>query len=147
MRALQNLRNVGHKIAVDREYADQLYSDGMDYVSKRRKREAVSLANKFRRKVKEHIVSRKTQDIDALKAWQETFENNRSEDDLSIPEAIEIDKITVKPKPPLKTPYKTQSRTYRDYGFMQGVWTPTGARNDSFHDEYAKAQRSGKKYY
>ena len=52
MRALQNLRNVGHKIAVDREYADQLYSDGMDYVSKRRKREAVSLANKFRRKVK-----------------------------------------------------------------------------------------------
>ena len=32
MRALQNLRNVGNKIAVDKQYKDQLWDDGMDYV-------------------------------------------------------------------------------------------------------------------
>ena len=36
MRALQNLRNVGNKIAVDKEYKEQLWEDGMDYVSQRR---------------------------------------------------------------------------------------------------------------
>ena len=56
MRALQNLRNVGNKIAVDKQYKDQLWDDGMDYVSQRRAREAAVINNEFTRQVKNKIV-------------------------------------------------------------------------------------------
>ena len=93
MRALQNLRNVGNKIAVDKQYKDQLWDDGMDYVSQRRAREAAVINNEFTRQVKNKIVKPKNKDIDALKAWEAMFEEARDEDDLSIPEAIEIDRF------------------------------------------------------
>ena len=39
MRALQNLRNVGNKIAVDKQYKDQLWDDGMNYVKPKQAQE------------------------------------------------------------------------------------------------------------
>ena len=44
---LRGLRNVGIKIATDKQYLDQMYSDGMDYVSKRKKREAAKVENEY----------------------------------------------------------------------------------------------------
>ena len=48
MRSLSNLRNVGKKIFFDKEYSDQLWEDGMDYTTKRRKRQARKQVNQHK---------------------------------------------------------------------------------------------------
>lgn len=147
MRSLQNLRNVGNKIAVDSTYKDQLWDDGMNYVSQRRKREAAAVHNEFTRQVKNKIVKPKTKDIDALKAWEHMFEEARDEDDLSIPEAIEINKFVSKPPATLHKPSFTKKEAVKkNYGFMPGVWTSVSpSTDDSWYDDYARAQRASKK--
>ena len=145
MRALQNLRNVGNKIAVDKQYKDQLWDDGMDYVSQRRAREAAVINNEFTRQVKNKIVKPKNKDIDALKAWEAMFEEARDEDDLSIPEAIEIDRFVKKRQPEKKISFSHREPVRKNYGFMTGVWTPTSKPSSGGYDEYAIAQRASKK--
>ena len=146
MRALQNLRNVGSKIAVDKEYKEQLWEDGMDYVSQRRAREAEVIHNQFTRQVKNKIVKPKTKDIDALKAWEAMFEERRDEDDLSIPEALEIDKFVKSRKQKThKIKFTEKPAVRKNYGFMRGVWTPVSSAGDGWHDEYAAAQRKSRK--
>jgi len=151
VRSLMNLRNVGHKMAVDKEYKEQVYEDGMNYVSQRRAREAAATSNEFRRQVKKNIINKKTKDIDALKAYEAMHSANKNLDDLSIEEACEIDKHIKARKSGPVTAYNfskpNKQTNYRRYGFMQGVWTPTGKGSSSFYDEYAVAQKSGKKYY
>ena len=146
MRALQNLRNVGNKIAVDKQYKDQLWDDGMDYVSQRRAREAAVINNEFTRQVKNKIVKPKNKDIDALKAWEAMFEERRDEDDLSIPEALEIDKFVKSRKQKThKIKFTEKPAVRKNYGFMRGVWTPVSSAGDGWHDEYAAAQRKSRK--
>ena len=54
---LRGLRNVGTKMLTDKKYLDQLYEDGMDFHSKKRKREAAKLDRQFTKVVKDNIVT------------------------------------------------------------------------------------------
>ena len=152
IRSLKNLRNVGHKMFIDKDYTEQLYSDGMEYVSKRRKREAATLANQFSKQVKKNIVKKKVKDVDALKAWEALHDDNKSLDALSIEEAVEINNLTKersRPKIPVTNGFKTSTPIRKNYGSMAGVWIPTGAsdEDDKWYSNYAALQRSNKPIY
>lgn len=137
---------------IDKNYTEQLYSDGMDYISKRRKREASTLANQFSKKVKENIVKKKVKDVDALKAWEALHDDNKSLDALSIEEAVEINTLTKersKPKQPAMNGFKTSTPLRRNYGNMPGVWTPSYAsdEDEKWYSNYAALQRANKPIY
>jgi len=72
MRQLQALKNVRRKIFLDKEYSDQLWEDGMDYVSKRRKREAAKQVNEYDRQIKKHLVKSKFPNIEAVNQWKQS---------------------------------------------------------------------------
>ena len=71
MRSLSNLRNVGKKIFFDKEYSDQLWEDGMDYTTKRRKRQARKQVNEHKRQIKQHLQSGNP-NPEKLRAWEDT---------------------------------------------------------------------------
>ena len=71
MRSLSNLRNVGKKIFFDKEYSDQLWEDGMDYTTKRRKRQARTQVNQHKRQIKLHLQSGNP-NPEKLRAWEDT---------------------------------------------------------------------------
>ena len=72
---LRALRNVGSKMLTDKAYMDQLYEDGMDFHSKKRKREAAKLDNEFTKVVRGNIVKPHylNKDYDAPKEFAENF--------------------------------------------------------------------------
>jgi hypothetical protein len=72
MRQLQGLKNVNRKIFLDKQYADQLWEDGMDYVSKRRKREAMKQVNEYDRQVKNRLIKSKYPDVEGLNQWKQS---------------------------------------------------------------------------
>ena len=74
MRQLQGLRNVGHKIFLDKKYKEQLLDDGMDFVSKRTKRAAVVQMNEYNRQIKKHLVDNKFPDVEGLRQWTDSQE-------------------------------------------------------------------------
>ena len=104
MRSLSNLRNVGRKIFFDKEYSDQLWEDGMNYTTQRRKRQARKQVSEHKRQIKQHLQSGNPNPED-LRAWEATQtglessnliveqENSR----LGIPEKPEPRFVDVKP--------------------------------------------------
>ena len=86
---LRGLRNVGTKMLTDKAYLDQLYQDGMDFHSKKRKREAAKLDNQFTKVVKDNIVTPHylNKDYEAPKEFAAAYENGRDADQLTIEEA------------------------------------------------------------
>ena len=149
---LRGLRNVGIKIATDKQYLDQMYDDGMDYVSKRKKREASKLENEFNRVVRDNIIkpSYMNKNYDAPKEWIEDYEGRKAEHALSLKEAREINKQkeTASTHNPFSTK-KPQTPDYRRYGYAQGIWLPGKSNNSEgskWYSDYARLQKK-KSYY
>ena len=59
MRSLANLRNVGSKLFVDKEYREQLWSDGMNYDTQKEIRAAKKQVSEYNKVVKQHIIKPK----------------------------------------------------------------------------------------
>lgn len=150
---LRGLRNVGIKLATDKQYLDQVYEDGMDFVSKRKKREATRLDNEFTKVVRDNIVKPHlfNKNYQAPKEWIEDYEARKDEDQLSIEEAQRISRTQRdKHTPHYQTGFSATKRKadYKRYGYMPGVWLPTPTRQDEddWYSNYARIQRS-KSYY
>jgi len=148
---LRGLRNVGIKIATDKQYLDQMYSDGMDYVSKRKKREAAKLENEFNRVVRDNIIKPKdfNKNYEAPKEWLSDYEATKAEHGLSLREAQEINKQSQRKEP--SNPYSRKEPTvdYARYGYMRGVWLPSKAKSSEgskWYSDYARLQKK-KSYY
>ena len=71
MRSLANLRNVGSKLFVDKEYRDMLWEDGMNYDTQRDIRAAKKQVKEYNKVVKQHIIGAKEIDMDAVREWKE----------------------------------------------------------------------------
>ena len=152
---LRGLRNVGIKIATDRKYADQLYEDGLDFVSKRRKREAAKVHNEFSRIVKNNIVKPKgeNKNYEAPKEWIEDYEGKRQDYQLSLEEARLINEAKVKAKGKDPFSYSKSLRT-PNYGSGPITWTPMAPKpasvfyddDDNWYSNYKRLQTK-KSYY
>ena len=59
MRSLANLRNVGSKLFVDKQYRDMMWEDGMNYTTQKEFREAKKQVNEYTKVVKQHIIKPK----------------------------------------------------------------------------------------
>ena len=155
IKQLQGLRNVGSKIATDRDYLNQVYDDGMEFVSERKKREAARVHNEFTRVVKNNIIKPKgeNKNYEAPKEWIEDFEAKRQEHQLSLEEArlINDSKIKAKGKDPFS--YSKSLKT-RNYGNGPQTWLPSVPKSasvfydddDDWYSSYKKLQ-SPKSYY
>ncbi|MFL2899982.1 MAG: hypothetical protein ACJZ41_05830 [Candidatus Pelagibacterales bacterium] len=153
---LRGLRNVGIKMATDKQYLDQLYEDGMDFKSKKRKREAAKLDNQFRKVVKENIIEPHmfNKDYDAPKEWAAAYEDGREEHQLTIEEAQRIHSSTQSPSnyDPTRGYSVMQKETkMRRYGYKPGLWSPSPSHSshyddygddDTWYNDYARKQRS-----
>ena len=71
MRSLANLRNVGSKLFVDKEYREQLWSDGMNYDTQKEIRAAKKQVSEYNKVVKQHIIKPKEIDMNAVREWKE----------------------------------------------------------------------------
>ena len=152
---LRGLRNVGIKIATDKQYLDQMYSDGMDYVSKRKKREAAKLENEFNRVVRDNIITPKdfNKDYDAPKEWMSDYNAKKAEHALSLREAQEINKQVVK-RTTTTSPFSSGRRSTPNYGTGPQTWLPSIPRpssvfndtDDDWYSNYKKLQTK-KSYY
>lgn len=154
---LRGLRNVGIKIATNKQYLDQMYDDGMDFVSKRKKREAARIDNEFTRVVRDNIVkpSMFNKNYEAPKEWIEDYEAKKEAHQLSIEDARRINQKT---KTQNTLNYSTgfsitkptnRASLLRRYGYSPvPVWvqTQTGDGDDDWYNEYARLQ-SSKTYY
>jgi len=155
MNQLRGLRNVGIKIATDKQYLDQMYSDGMDYVSKRKKREAAKLENEFNRVVRDNIITPKdfNKDYDAPKEWMSDYNAKKAEHALSLREAQEINKQVVK-RTTTTSPFSSGRRSTPNYGTGPQTWLPSIPRpssvfndtDDDWYSNYKKLQTK-KSYY
>ena len=149
---LRGLRNVGSKMMTDKSYMDQLYDDGMDFHSKKRKREAAKLDNEFTKVVKDNIVPPHylNKDYDAPKEFAAAYEDGREEEQLTIEEARYINNRTNTRKG--TNPSRGYSQVekeirMRNYGYVPGVWSPSPSpSSDDWYDDYARKQRP-KTYY
>ena len=151
---LRGLRNVGIKLATDKQYLDQVYDDGMDFVSKRKKREANKLDAEFTKVVRDNIVKphQFNKDYNAPKEWVEDYEAKKADHQLSIEEAQRIARANRNINATnYQTGFSTTKRKmdYRRYGYMPGVWLPTPSKrddDDDWYSNYARKQRP-KTYY
>tara|TARA_R100001591_G_scaffold111527_1_gene123189 strand:+ start:301 stop:816 length:516 start_codon:yes stop_codon:yes gene_type:complete len=151
---LRGLRNVGRKMLTDKAYMDQIYEDGMDFHSKKRKREAAKLDNQFTKVVRDNIVKPHyhNKNYEAPKEFAEAYEAGREEHQLTIEEAKFINtKAQNQKQLDLTRGYSQveKERRMRNYGFKPGVWSPSPALDyeDDWHSKYARLQRSNKSYY
>ena len=151
---LRALRNVGSKMLTDKAYLDQLYEDGMDFHSKKRKREAAKLDNEFTKVVRDNIVKPHylNKDYDAPKEFAEQYEAERAAHQLTIEEAKFINtKNKQRHQVDITRGYSQVEREQRmkNYGLLPGLWSPSPALSDEdgWYDDYAKKQRSNKSYY
>jgi hypothetical protein len=138
----------------DKAYLDQLYEDGMDFHSKKRKREAAKLDNEFTKVVRDNIVKPHylNKDYDAPKEFAEQYEAERAAHQLTIEEAKFINtKNKQRQQVDLTRGYSQVEREQRmkNYGLLPGLWSPSPALSDEdgWYDDYAKKQRSNKSYY
>ena len=149
---LRGLRNVGTKMLTDKKYLDQLYEDGMDFHSKKRKREAAKLDNQFTKVVKDNIVTPHylNKDYDAPKEFAAAYEEGRDEQQLTIEEARFINNRTNTRKSiNLNRGYSQVEKetSMRSYGYLPGVWSPSPTpSSDDWYDDYERKQRP-KSYY
>jgi len=152
---LRGLRNVGIKIATDKQYLDQMYDDGMDFVSKRKKREASKLENEFNRVVRDNIIKPKdfNKNYEAPKEWLSDYEARKNEHDLSLRDAQEINKQVVK-RTTTSSPFTAGRRSIPNYGNGPQTWLPSRPRpssvfndtEDEWYSNYKKLQTK-KDYY
>jgi|TARA_R100001224_G_scaffold108345_1_gene84563 hypothetical protein len=151
---LRGLRNVGSKMVTDKKYMDQIYEDGMDFHSKKRKREAAKLDKEFTKVVKDNIVSPHylNKNYEAPKEFAEQYETGREEHQLTIEEARFINNRN-KPQRQFD-PSRGYSQVekeirMRNYGFKPGIWSPSPSlsEDDDWYGEYARLQRSNKPIY
>tara|TARA_R100000781_G_C4052360_1_gene118095 strand:+ start:102 stop:623 length:522 start_codon:yes stop_codon:yes gene_type:complete len=156
LRQLRALRNVGTKLAVDKDYLDQVQSDGMDFVSKRRKREAAKLDKEFNKVVKDNIVKPHylNKNYEAPKEWSDDYENQRDQQQLSIEEAQYINRKAKEQKVHdertgwSKQVDATKARRYYGNNSHLGAWLPKPEYNDDeWYGNYARLQRSTKPIY
>ena len=156
MRQLRALRNVGAKMAFDKDYLEQVQSDGMDFVSKRRKREASKLDNQFTKVVKDNIVKPHyfNKNYEAPKEWSDQYENDRQQQQLSIEEAQYINRKAKEQKVQddrtgwTKVVEATKAKKYYGQNSHLGAWLPKPEYNDDdWYGEYARLQRSNKPIY
>ena len=150
---LRGLRNVGTKMLTDKAYLDQIYEDGMDFHSKKRKREAARLDNQFTKVVKDNIVKPHylNKNYDAPKEFAENYEAGREEHQLTIEEAKYINtRSKTRKQLDLTRGYSQAEKQLRmkAYGLKPGLWSPSPAVDyeDNWHSEYARLQRK-KSYY
>tara|TARA_R110002020_G_scaffold307615_1_gene523430 strand:- start:146 stop:655 length:510 start_codon:yes stop_codon:yes gene_type:complete len=148
---LRGLRNVGIKIATDKQYLDQVYDDGMDFVSKRKKREASKIENEFNRVVRDNIIKPKdfNKNYEAPKEWLSDYEAKKAEHELSLREAQEINKHSQRREPSNPYSRKEPQINYARYGYAPGVWLPSKApsrEGSSWYSNYARLQKK-KSYY
>ena len=149
---LRGLRNVGTKMLTDKAYLDQLYQDGMDFHSKKRKREAAKLDNQFTKVVKDNIVTPHylNKDYEAPKEFAAAYENGRDADQLTIEEARYINGRAQTRKS--TSTYRGYSQIEKEakmknYGYLPGVWSPSPTPSeDNWYSDYARKQRT-KSYY
>ena len=71
MRSLANLRNVGNKLFVDKEYSDMMWEDGMNYTTQREIRAAKKQVKEYNKVIKQHILKPKEINMDAVHEWKE----------------------------------------------------------------------------
>lgn len=71
MRSLANLRNVGSKLFVDKEYRDMMWEDGMNYTTQKEFREAKKQVSEYSKVIKQHIIKPKEIDMNAVREWNE----------------------------------------------------------------------------
>ena len=153
---LRGLRNVGIKISTDKKYADQLYSEGLEFVSYRRKREAAKVHNDFTKVVRDNVIKPKgeNKNYEAPKEWIEDHEAKRAEHELSLEEARIINQAKIKKAAANPFSYSnTKINRSKNYGNGPQTWMPSPPRPasvfndtpDKFYSDYVRLQ--GKKSY
>ena len=154
IRALHNLRNVGSKLATDKNYSEAVWKEGMNYVPETDKRTATVLNNEHERQVKKSII-KGDYNIDELREWEKAIDEGKSVDDMTIGQAKEIIKrletsgapptTDNKPKPTIERPTAVR----KIYGsFLGHEYTAQGGRpsRESFN-EYNLIKRGSRKTY
>ena len=119
LNSLRNLRGVGEKIFKDRKYADDILTVGMNYKTQKEKRLATKITNQYDRKIKKHIIKKKSPDLESLKEWRDNYSDD---DQMTLDEAIELRKTIDQSKPKPEPKFELKPAVRKSYS--SGLYNP-----------------------